>query len=227
MYFLKFLVAFLLAKTLSITIHTFGDSHSRWSRSILSRINVKIPVDIKIHHLGPILMNTFGKMEFSKMSPWFDSVDFNDILVFVFGEIDVRVHLDTWIKLNGAKKEVNRLTDAFFNSILRAKLKFNKTSIWVQGIVPPTDIVFNPRFPYNGLLSDRINYTILVNVALEKKCKLNGFKYLDFYNEYKIDNGTLNYKLSDGNVHIRIYTESTKKLVSELVDEHLINTVCC
>ena len=101
-------------------------------------------------------------------------------------------------------------------------MKINKEKLWnilekydklkvIICCVPPTmnreyfEKLHGPithEFPFIGNNIQRSLFTRLINLELKKKCIDNNFYYLDFYDFYANDEGTLKVELSDNNVHI-------------------------
>jgi len=58
------------------------------------------------------------------------------------------------------------------------------------------------EFPFIGDDNERVKYTRLMNILLKQQCEINNFVFLDVYDYYSEEDGTLNYELSDKCVHI-------------------------
>jgi hypothetical protein len=217
------LVSTLFGQALLVTIHTFGDSHSRWPQSILSQVNSSTPVKLKVHHLGALLLNSFVSRSVNSFDEHFRQVQNGDIVLFALGEIDVRVHLDKWTRLRGVDEETSRLAEAYITTISHYTKNLTKVSTWIHGIVPPTDQTYNPYFPFNGQLSDRVNYTRILNAKIEKLCHNNTeIEFIDFYKLYANSDGALIPSLSDGGVHIGTYLVQSRQQIADLVRKHYI-----
>lgn len=182
-----------------MTIHTFGDSHSSFG--------FKDCNNIKVHWLGPILCYSFGK-NFNRCNINNYGIKNNDSVIFCFGEIDCRCHIHKHITTTKSYKIIiDEIIDNYINAIkinlenCKVKLK----NICIYNIVPPTqkyNTYENPDYPYNGSDEERKSYILYFNDSLKEKCKVNNWIFFDIYNKYCDNNGYLNKKLSDGNVHI-------------------------
>lgn len=206
---------------IAITIHTFGDSHSQWSKKMLSLVDSNPPVNLAVHHLGPKLMNTFAdkKNNFLDISKY--GVIERDIVVFSFGEIDARCHLHRHTTERGIKNEIFRLTDQYFEAINLNIQKYKNLSVWIQGLVPPTDAFYDRNFPRTGTFNERLLFYTMINFRLITLSQKYNFKYLDFFSEYANDQGGSIPSLSDGTVHISVYLDESKQMIADLIKEHL------
>ena len=79
-------------------------------------------------------------------------------------------------------------------------------------MVPPVqkcNISQNEIYPHLGTDEERKKYVLYFNKILKNECNKNKWIFFDVYNFYIDNNGYLNKKLSDGNVHIKdgIYLE--------------------
>lgn len=205
-----------------VRIHTFGDSHSRWPKELISLIDPKYPVKLKVHHLGPKLMNTFGrrKMDFLDVSSY--KVVEKDIVVFSLGEIDARVHLHKHITRLGKsmKVEITRLVSEYFEAISMNVAKYKNVTVWIQGLVPPTDVCFDKAFPRTGSFNERLTYYLFMNYQLAQFSQRYGYEYLDFYGPYTDNDGGLLSSLGDGCVHIEKFLKESKMMIAELTKKH-------
>jgi lysophospholipase L1-like esterase len=182
-------------------IHTIGDSHSYfgWNDDIIN------------HHLGPLLCYTFGRKCISKFKK-FDIKKFNikdgDTIIFCLGEIDCRCHIHKHITdIITYQHIINDIVNRYFKtiqlniSILNIKLK----NVCVYNIVPPIqrhNTIENNEFPYVGTDEERKQYVLYFNEKLKEKCIEYNYIFFDIYEKYVDENGFLNKKLSDDNVHI-------------------------
>jgi hypothetical protein len=174
-------------------IHIIGDSHSLMFQNIEGCV---------IHHVGQITMHRVGRDGINLTNY---GIKENDLVVFTFGEIDVRCHIGIQRdKYKRNEKEIiNTLAEYFLLSILENKKQFMNINFVICSIVPPTNANYNPEFPFYGALEDRIVLTKQLNKILKNKCELNDFGFLDIYDYYSLKNGELNPAISDGNIHIR------------------------
>jgi len=184
-----------------MTIHTFGDSHSTYGWSDCN--------DIITHHLGPILCNSFGKEILNRCDiSKFDIKD-NDTIIFCFGEIDNRCHINKHITTNNSYEMI--INSIIYNYINAIKINVDNCNVklknvCIYNVVPPIqkyNTIENPNYPYLGSDDERKKYVLYFNKCLNEKCIENNWIYVDVYNSYIDNNGFLNKKFSDGNVHIK------------------------
>lgn len=195
-----------------MTIHTFGDSHSMFGWNSLS--------GIVIHHLGPILCYSFGKEKLNRCDIRKFNIKDNDTIIFCFGEIDCRCHVNKHITdINTYQNIIDNIVNNYFDAIelnaLTSQIKFK--NICVYNVVPPIqkyNTRENPEYPYLGTDEERKQYVLYFNKKLKEKCIEKEYVFIDIYNYYIDENGFLRKDLSDGNVHIKngIYI---KKFIEE------------
>jgi hypothetical protein len=133
-----------------------------------------------------------------------------DTVYFVFGEIDCRCHIHKQVNLGSNYEDViEELMDSYFR-IMLANAKGIR--IIVVSIIPPVKyedfLGANPPlddshpFPFVGSDETRVKITRDMNNGLEERCKKFGFDFLNIYDHYAREDGTLKFELSDGICHI-------------------------
>ncbi len=179
-------------------IHTIGDSHSYngWGNMTIH------------HHLGPVLCYSFGRDKLNKCDISKLNINNGDTVIFCFGEIDCRCHINKYVKKNISYQEVinNMITnyiEAIKLNIENSQLKLK--NICIFNIVPPVkkdEISENKEFPFLGEDEERKSYILYFNNKLKEICAKNNYIFFDVYDKYTDENGFLNKELSDGTVHI-------------------------
>ena len=132
--------------------------------------------------------------------------DPNRIFCLTYGEVDVRAHIGKQVHYGHHHISVcKQLVQAYMKAI-RATITQYKAII-VVAVPPPADPAdhthnHNEPLPFVGTNSDRVIYTAELNKLLEAACKENGYYFFDPFAFYKREDGTLNYTMSDGCIHI-------------------------
>ena len=203
-------------------IHTFGDSHSWFAFTngasslaqessfayTFKKNNVAIDSQIFTHWLGPVTMHRIGRDGFSS-----GHVIENDIVVFVFGEIDVRCHIGKQRDEHARTLDeiITTLCTNYIKAINNFKCSFKKITCFVCQVMPPTNACYNPSFPFYGSLEDRAFITKTLNKKLQATCIENDLLFLDCFDPFTSKDGTLITELSDNCVHIRPIANSPVK----------------
>ena len=128
------------------------------------------------------------------------------IFCLVYGEVDVRAHIGKQVHHGRHHLQVcKQLVEAYMNAI-KANI-LNYKAIIIVAVPPPVDPIEHKHIhyeplPFIGTNSDRVIYTTDINTLLEKACQENGYYFLNPFDFYKKEDGTLTYTLSDGCIHI-------------------------
>lgn len=224
-------------------IHIFGDSHSRiYSSPYLSNYICNV------YYIGPITMHRVGrdqptleelkelskkyyieylpkaKKEYKHMAyPADDTIKNNDIVLFVFGEIDIRNHYAKQIEKGRNKNEIlESLVNSYIETILQNKANHTNVKFGVQSINPPVDEKnlkeSIKEYPIQGTIKQRIEATQLINALLKRSCQENDLLFIDTSTYYQNDeslfpvNGInsecmlyeMDTRIKDNNVHIHM-----------------------
>lgn len=205
-------------KTL-LKIHVFGDSHSSFcftstipatthlERSLFRGTNHKnetLNVCFTIHWLGPMTMFRVARDGLKAVNLKSMNVQDGEIAVFVFGEIDVRCHIEKQSAVQGMKTEeiIDSLVAQYIQTIIENRKQFENLLCVVCSVVPPTDNSFNPKYPFYGSLKTRIAITKQLNHKLHEVCASNNIHVLDLYADHCTEQGDLSFAYSQGDVHI-------------------------
>lgn len=179
-------------------IHTYGDSHAKFTFANFSSEEKDIP-KITTHWLGPITMYRIGR------DGYFPDLVRNSIAIFCFGEIDVRCH----VLLQREKgRSVNEILTDLVNKYLiaLANNKGRSTHLAIMSLPPPSyrDIPHpNADYPFRGTEAERSEWTIIMNKLLKDGCEKQGFYYFDIYTGHADKYGLLYKAYSDDDVHLR------------------------
>jgi hypothetical protein len=180
-----------------MTIHTFGDSHSRFGYE-------GIP-NVQIHHIGARLCYSIGRDGININHGY--NVQEGDTVIFCFGEIDCRCHIQKYItRENDYTKIIDTIINNYFSRIKMAVDVFANLKTVVYNVVPPVqkyNTEENKDYPYLGTDEERKMYVTYFNEKLKQKCAEYNYLFFNVYDKYIDENGFLNKQLSDNNVHIR------------------------
>jgi len=221
-------------------IHVFGDLHSQlYSSPYLSNYicNVYYVGSITMHKVGRNNLtidklkyiskenyeNYLTKPEYKHMKyPKNDIINNNDLVIYVFGEIDIRNYYFKQIKKSRDSNEIlNSLVDKYINTILLNKKKYN-VKYGIQSVVPPVDKKklneFLKKNPFYGNIDERITATNKINKLLQQSCEKNNILFIDISTYYQNDNSIyplknicnnskefeLDSRIKDNNVYVHI-----------------------
>lgn len=166
-------------------IRTVGDSHAihPWH---------KIP-GVVTSSVGPMLMHSFG---LSPQHHILAGVPRDGILVFCWGEIDCRCHVN---KFQPWQETVDKLAANYLDCIRRITLGFGE--VWIFNVVPPprrARALESNGFPFVGTDEERLGYVRRLNDRLRE----SEFVFVDVYDSYADEDGFLRMELSDCHVHL-------------------------
>jgi hypothetical protein len=179
----------------------FGDSHARFSFEGLDLPHVNLNQS----------SHTMHRVSRDKALPNFNkNLDTNNaIFLFAFGEIDARCQIYKQLEVGRSLEEIiSKLTTDYIDAILQ-NIQISKKII-ITAIIPPTrrhdyESRHGPithEFPFLGTDEERVKYTGLVNKELKQICEKHKLFYLDPYEYYRREDGTLKYEYSDNCVHV-------------------------
>lgn len=188
-------------------IYTIGDSHSKETFGIQKKGPNLIP-SIKSCYLGPVTMERIGNPNDNSIPEIASKL--YDHVVYVFGEIDVRMHVknrSSALKISAEKFIDERLVEKYLTKISKKR----ETSFCVHHVmstVPPIQ-----KDIYNSMISDekwritssdeeRAYYTKYMNSSLQRMCKEFKLEYFDVYSLYKGNDGMATADLQDKSGHI-------------------------
>jgi len=180
-------------------IYTIGDSHCYSGFNTIKKI--------RCIYVGPKLCYSIGRDGIN-----LDFLNHGDTIIFCFGEIDCRCHIHKHVTPEKTFQQIiDEIVENYFKQItkLRKRLK-----ICIYNVVPPPVSIKNENtdFPLRGSIEERINYAKYFNQKLKEGCLLNNYIFIDIYDKYANENGSLNMSLSDGVIHIQDKTGLEEEL---------------
>ncbi len=181
-----------------MTIHVFGDSHAV---SGFGRI-----AEAEIHWIGALTMHRIGRDGAQQL---FEGVTVGpgDVLIFVYGEVDVRAHILRLARqLQKSPSELVRdLADRYAIALFMASLRRPGVTFMLTSVVPPASwfaAYGNVDLPVYGSLRKRVRITRELNARLKSHAEHLGLRYFDYTPFYEARHGGLRFELSDSHVHI-------------------------
>jgi hypothetical protein len=201
-------------------IYIYGDSHANACFRNLQLDNINC-------YESSITMHRIGRDNVIIHFNHDDVLYKNNIIVVVYGEVDCRCHIHKQI-IKG-RNEDDIIHDLVTSYIRTIKNNVDNTSkVIIVGVIPPTkrhdfEILHGPithHLPFMGTDEERVRYTNKVNTLLENLSTIHNFIYFNPYSYYTRSDGTLNYELSDLNVHIgenSFFLEKFTELYREII----------
>ena len=182
-------------------IHTFGDSHSNSGWSYFKNDYMEL------NPIGPKLCYSFGRDKLDLLNIKHFGVEENDIVIFCFGEIDLRCNIQKYLTSeNTYDKSIDKIIDNYFKAIEENVKQYNHLNVCVYNIVPTVQ-KYNtfeyPNHPFMGSDEERKIYVQYFNKKCDEYCKKYKYTFFNIYDKYCDENGYLNKIYSDDNVHIR------------------------
>ena len=185
-----------------MTIHTFGDSHSKfgWNEHLVT-----------IHHIGAVLCHSIATENVARLNlrQWDDDIHDGDTVIFCFGEIDCRCHVYKQVvaQHRSYRDILDELCEGYLDALTTICRESGKKDlqIVVYNIVPPSRMEWvtqDTALPHVGSDEERRTYTEHLNQLLREGCRARGFGFFDIYDYYLGDDGFLCREKSDGSVHI-------------------------
>lgn len=201
-------------------IYVIGDSHARSTFGVKKDGSMTIIDNVNAVWLGPITMERIGYPDDTSipLTHTFKSID---RVVYVFGEIDVRIHVkkrSEVLRVSVEKYIDERLVDRYLMKIDGLRTT-SRGSHNIMSVVPPvhgeeynSKNMNGPMYAISSSDEERSYYTEYLNKRLQEGCEELGLGYLDIYSMYKDDHGMARNDLTDCSGHI---TDAT------LVRDHL------
>lgn len=201
-------------KTTSFDIHVFGDSHSRiYSSPYLAGYVCKVYYvgAITMHRIGRDQPTLKGLQNLSK--EWYkeytlkakpvykhmkypekDEIKPNDVVVFVFGEIDIRNHFYKQIQKGRNHEEVlSVLANNYVDHVHNLQNNHPNVRFYIQSIMPPSaeeNIKEQTKdYPVEGPFENRLFANKYINEYIQNKCKHYNIGFIDVTSYYQNDNG--------------------------------------
>ena len=178
-------------------IHVIGDSHSMYTFSGLP---------VAIHHVGPVTLKRVGYLEDTTLSTEISKLSLSDkdLVLFVFGEIDVRCYVKPTFERAkcSLQQHLGKWADRYGRAV--AALDTKGARLGLMSVVPPSasaQMAAGSLFPVTGTDQERVEYTTQLNQELRRVCAERQWLYLDVHALYANETGMLPSELSDGTLH--------------------------
>ena len=180
-------------------VHTFGDSHADRSFRFIP--------EIARHNIGAKLCYSFGQHGFNVLNlKMFSDVKEGNCVIFVFGEIDCRCHIQKHCSSSRSYQQViDAIVEKYIKSIEMNVRQYTNVRACVLSVTPTVRKLItkpNSEYPFLGTDDERKAYVAHFNQALGASCLQNNYTFIDVHDAYATVDGFLRTELSDGNVHI-------------------------
>ena len=185
-----------------MNIHIIGDSHAHNGWEMIDRYQLQL----YMNNIGPKLCYSFGRDKLNCLNIKKYNVENNGIVIFCFGEIDCRCHINKHVtKERTYQMIIDDIVENYFKAIEENVKQYDNLYIAVFNVVPPVEkynTVEYEEFPFLGSDEERKSYVLYFNKKLEEYCNKYNYFFFNVYDKYCDSNGFLNKELSDSNVHI-------------------------
>jgi hypothetical protein len=178
-------------------IAVVGDSHSLFCFSEID--------EARVFWRGPVLMHRVGRDGVTSiLPPRFPTRRFKGI-IFMFGEIDCRIHVQVIAARQSAPVEA--VIDDLVTRYIAAIVKFREIfsgQVAVSCVIPPAALTLPVGLDETVAEASQQQVRIRrrLNRRLSDLATENGIAFIDFYDEFATATGDLDVTLSDGGVHL-------------------------
>ena len=180
------------------------DPEFQYERSVYLFFNndQSMEVPFAIHWLGARTMHRIARDGINVSSY---GVNAGDIAVFILGEIDVRVHIgkQVYLKNRDLDDVVQTLAETYVQRIAENQMIHHCRCV-ICAVTPPSGYSYNlegnpeniylPRVP----LEERAIFTKLLNKKLSQECAKHHILFLNAFEAFAKQDGSLNNAFSDG-----------------------------
>ncbi len=179
-------------------IHIFGDSHvGLWEQT---------PTAIP-HYLGPVTMHRVGRDGVRTFGLDGVKINHGEAMGFIFGEIDVRVHVAR--QRDRFRRQPNEIIETLATAYLSALQDVQRarlaSEVIVFSIIPPAGKSYpflNREMPRNGTDKDRVAWTLQLNDTLRKSALQAGCGFIDQYTPFANGRGLLDRRFTKDGTHV-------------------------
>ena len=198
-------------------IYSIGDSHAEFSFRNIPEISRKATGALTLKRVGNAEDNELLKI-IEKLNP-----QPNDMVIFCFGEIDIRCHVKPLLDHRSGITLESLLTEWVDNYIHKIEtLNMNGALRIISSVVPPVKKdapgIHHSSYPVMGSDEERVLYTQKINELFLKKCQEKNWLFLDICSKYKNEAGMLDVINPRDTMHIT----NTEKVRELLVESKLI-----
>jgi hypothetical protein len=180
---------------LKALVHVFGDSHIFLLQNMPGSC---------LYWFSGRTMHRIGRDNINGINIAHYGVQEGDAFIISCGEIDVRCHIGKQVDLTGKNIDevISVLVSNYIEMINLNRSQYKNVTAIVLSIIPPSNACYNEQFPFYGTLKERVEITKKMNNYLKAICCFNNILFLDFYDRYSLEDGSMNPQFSDGCVHI-------------------------
>jgi len=217
------------------TIHVIGDSHASFNfrppnhslcehdRFTYYDNDLHLSLPFEIRWLGAITMHRVGRDTLACVNIRNYGVKEHDVVVFVFGEIDIRCHIGKQRDQSGRDliEVITTLANNYCSSIVANKNLFHNVYCIALSPLPPIDGKEREcaAFPIYGPLEDRVSIHKMLIRQLEISCKEHNIGFCDISNFFSKSDGSLDETKADDRVHVNpAFNDPIKKTVIAHLD---------
>lgn len=179
-------------------IHVFGDSHS---------LLFQHPV-FKVHYCGPATAYNLGSPNSTNKTRdqivgQLNGIKKKDTLLFVFGEIDARIHIyKTHKEKNMPLKEViDKTVERYLDFVDEIHTMLPQNPVIVFNILPAGEQENKYGYTHYADYQMRSQITKDLNSQLQAECKKKDIKFLDIFSELITEKGTRKKELIFDDIH--------------------------
>ena len=161
-------------------VHVIGDSHTLAFQDCI----------LKVHYIGAVTAYNLVNENSSskgreKLFKVINSLKKGEIVLLVFGEIDVRIHIYNQYMKKKKKISIEKLV----NNVVRnygqviEEIKEKDLRVCVYNIVPPGPLGNIYHYPHYAKWELRLKITQMMNKQLQDFCRKNGIFFVDIFDQ--------------------------------------------